>query len=96
MLYHVSHAALGMIRVSVAVLKGSGVRINCISPGQIDVSVSLNGFDMRGMTAHLPPAGMQSAVVQEADIELERAGLPEEVGRVTGFLASGFSSYITN
>jgi enoyl-[acyl-carrier-protein] reductase (NADH) len=26
---------------------------------------------------------------------LERSGLPIEVGRVAGFLASGFSSYIT-
>lgn len=90
-----SHAALGVVRAGVAVLKGTGVRINCISPGQIDVGVSLNGFDMRGMTAQLPPAEMQSAAVQKANIGLERAGLPEEVGRVAGFLASGFSSYIT-
>jgi NAD(P)-dependent dehydrogenase (short-subunit alcohol dehydrogenase family) len=47
------------------------------------------------MTAQLPPAEMQSAAVQKANIGLERAGLPEEVGRVAGFLASGFSSYIT-
>lgn len=32
---------------------------------------------------------------QKKDIGLERAGLPIEVGRVAGFLASGFSSYIT-
>jgi NAD(P)-dependent dehydrogenase (short-subunit alcohol dehydrogenase family) len=32
---------------------------------------------------------------QQKDIGLERAGLPIEVGRVAGFLASGFSSYIT-
>ncbi len=90
-----SHAALGVVRAGVAVLKGTGVRINCISPGQIDVGVSLNGFDMRGMTAQLPPAEMQSKTVQHNQIGLERAGLPEEVGRVAGFLASGFSSYIT-
>lgn len=90
-----SHAALGVVRAGVAVLKGTGVRINCISPGQIDVGVSLNGFDMRGMTAQLPPAEMQSPAMQKSNIGLERAGLPEEVGRVAGFLASGFSSYIT-
>jgi len=33
--------------------------------------------------------------VQKEQIGLERAGLPQEVGRVAGFLASGFSSYIT-
>jgi len=89
------HAALGVVRAGVAVLKGTGVRINCISPGQIDVGVSLNGYDSKGMTAQLPPADLQSKAVQRANIGLERAGLPTEVGRVAGFLASGFSSYIT-
>lgn len=90
-----SHAALGVVRAGVAVLKGTGVRINCISPGQIDVGVSLDGFDMRGMTNQLPPAEMQGKGLQKANIGLERAGMPAEVGRVAGFLASGFSSYIT-
>jgi len=74
---------------------GTGVRINCISPGQIDVGVDLQNFDMRGMTAQFPPASLQSKETQQKDIGLERAGLPIEVGRVAGFLASGFSSYIT-
>jgi NAD(P)-dependent dehydrogenase (short-subunit alcohol dehydrogenase family) len=90
-----SHAALGVVRAGVAVLKGTGVRINCISPGQIDVGLGLNRFDMSGVTAQLPPAEMQSPAMQKANIGLERAGLPEEVGRVAGFLASGFGSYIT-
>jgi len=90
-----SHAALGVVRAGVAVLKGSGVRINCISPGQIDVGVDLQGFDMRGMTSQFPPASLQSKETQMRDIGLERAGLPIEVGRVAGFLASGFSSYVT-
>jgi hypothetical protein len=38
-----SHAALGVVRAGVATLKGSGVRINCISPGQIDVGVDWKG-----------------------------------------------------
>lgn len=42
---------------------GSGVRINCISPGQIDVGVDLKGFDMRGMKSQLPPSNLQSAEV---------------------------------
>jgi NAD(P)-dependent dehydrogenase (short-subunit alcohol dehydrogenase family) len=33
--------------------------------------------------------------MQQQTIGLERAGLPQEVGRVAGFLASGFGSYIT-
>jgi NAD(P)-dependent dehydrogenase (short-subunit alcohol dehydrogenase family) len=54
------YAALGVVRAGVTVLKGISMRMNCISLGQIDVSVSLNGFDIRGMTAQLPPAEMQS------------------------------------
>lgn len=38
-----SHAALGVVKAGVATLKGSGVRINCISPGQIDTGVDLQG-----------------------------------------------------
>ncbi|RDW71419.1 NAD(P)-binding protein-1 [Coleophoma cylindrospora] len=90
-----SHAALGVVRAGVAVLKGTGVRINCISPGQIDVGVDLQGFDMRGMTSQFPPASLQAKETQELHNGLERSGLPVEVGRVAGFLASGFSSYIT-
>ncbi|KAI9710747.1 MAG: tRNA(m(1)G37)methyltransferase [Bogoriella megaspora] len=89
------HAALGVVRAGVAALKGTGVRINCISPGQIDVGVDLNAFDMRGMSSQLPPASLQGEKAQKENIGLERAGLPQEVGRVAGFLASGFSSYIT-
>ncbi|KAI4105118.1 MAG: hypothetical protein LQ345_007245, partial [Seirophora villosa] len=65
-----SHAALGAVRSGVAVLKdltaasaGTGVRINHIAPGQIDVGVDLKNFDMRGMTAQLPPASLQSKEV---------------------------------
>ncbi|KAK3328899.1 hypothetical protein B0H66DRAFT_596508 [Apodospora peruviana] len=92
-----AHAALGVVRAGVAVLKGSrsNVRINCISPGQLDVGVDLHGMDMRGMTAQFPPARMQERQEQEKIIGLERAGRPQEVARVAGFLASGFSSYVT-
>jgi len=90
-----SHAALGVVRAGVAVLKGTGIRINCISPGQIDIGVDLKGFDMRGMSSQLPPSSLQGPEAQKSIVGLERAGLPQEVGRVAGFLASGFSSYVT-
>lgn len=89
-----SHAALGVVRSGVATLKGTGMRINCISPGQIDIGVSLanggtnSGVGAKGQVLQMPEA-------QKPNIGLERAGLPMEVGRVAGFLASGFSSYIT-
>lgn len=41
-----SHAALGVVRAGVAVLKGTGVRINCISAGQIDVGVNLQNVSL--------------------------------------------------
>jgi NAD(P)-dependent dehydrogenase (short-subunit alcohol dehydrogenase family) len=37
------HAAMGVVRAGVKVLKGSGVRINAVSPGQVDVGVDLQG-----------------------------------------------------
>ena len=49
---------------------GSGVRINCISPGQIDVGIDLKAFDMRGMSSQLPPANLQSAAVSVIDVAL--------------------------
>ncbi|KAF6842459.1 3-oxoacyl-(acyl-carrier-protein) reductase [Colletotrichum musicola] len=90
-----NYAALGVVKAGVAVLKGTGVRINCISPGQVDVGIDLNGIDMKGMNSQFPPASLQSKEASEATIGLERPGTPQEVARVAGFLASGFSSYIT-
>ncbi|KAI9878942.1 MAG: hypothetical protein M1830_010060 [Pleopsidium flavum] len=93
-----SHAALGAVRAGVAILKGTGIRINCISPGQIDVGISLSTSPTtttQGPTSQLPPADLQSIEVQKQNIGLERAGTPSEVARVAGFLASGFSSYVT-
>lgn len=80
----------------VATLKGSGVRINCISPGQIDCGVNLESLDRKGQTHQLPPSSLQSKDVQKQLIGLERAGLPYEVARVAGFLASDFSSYMVS
>ncbi|GME26972.1 Short-chain dehydrogenase/reductase SDR [Neofusicoccum parvum] len=80
---------------SVASTYGTGVRINCVSPGQIDMGIDLKGFDMRGMNSQLPSSSLQSEKTQKEHIGLERAGLPQEVAKVVGFLASGFSSYIT-
>jgi NAD(P)-dependent dehydrogenase (short-subunit alcohol dehydrogenase family) len=90
-----SHAALGVVRAGVAVLKGTNVRINAITAGQIDVGVDLKtgGKELEG--GQFPPASMQGEEVQKRIIGLERAGRPEEVARVAGFLASGFSSYVT-
>jgi len=52
-------------------------------------------MDMRGMSDQFPPARLQDKDTKETIIGLERAGRPQEVARVAGFLASGFSSYVT-
>jgi len=90
-----SHAALGVVRAGVVALQGSGVRINCISPGQIDVGVDLQTVDARGRGLQASPASLQSSTAQQQSIGLQRVGAPIEVARVAGFLASSFSSYMT-
>jgi len=91
-----SHAALGVVRSGVLVLKGTGVRINAVMAGQIDVGVDLKDCGVKEMAmGQFPPAALQGEESQKRGIGLERAGRPEEVGRTVGFLASGFSSYIT-
>lgn len=90
-----AHAALGVVRAGVAVLRGTGVRINCVSPGQVDSGINLAGDDVKDMETQLPPSSLQSKESQRDHIGLGRAGLPTEVARVAGFLASGFSSYMT-
>lgn len=79
-----SHAALGLVRSGVASLKGKGVRINSISAGQIESGVQANG------SSHETEVENH----QTSSPDVERAGLPQEVARVVGFLASGFSSYV--
>lgn len=76
-----SHAALGVVKAGVGVLKGTGVRINCISAGLVGDGLAEKSSTKKSELTDV--------------VGLGRAGLPEEVGRVAGFLASGFSSYVT-
>jgi NAD(P)-dependent dehydrogenase (short-subunit alcohol dehydrogenase family) len=79
-----AHAALGVVRAGVPSLKGTGVRINCVSAGSITdpssqvVDIGAHGKETQGKAS-----------------EVDRLGLPMEVARVVGFLSSGFSSYVT-
>jgi NAD(P)-dependent dehydrogenase (short-subunit alcohol dehydrogenase family) len=64
-----SHAALGVVRSGVLVLKGTGVRINAICAGQIDVGVDLGESGMKEMqNGQFPPAGLQAAEVRSFTI----------------------------
>lgn len=59
---------LGTFNIPLNLLAGTGVRINCVSPGQIDVGVDLKDIDMRGMTSQLPPASLQTKEVRKSSI----------------------------
>jgi NAD(P)-dependent dehydrogenase (short-subunit alcohol dehydrogenase family) len=104
------HAVLGLVKASVIQLKGSGIRINCVSSGTIDMGIELSKvrlqklplifqqFEEQNGTANgkLPnlKIGLQNAEHVGKTVGLERPGEPEEVAKVVGFLASGFSSYV--
>lgn len=66
-----AHAALGVVRAGVAVLKGSGVRINAISPGQIDVGLDLNGVSLSIVVANYFKAGE----VTDEDHQMDMRGM---------------------
>ena len=58
--------------------------------------MDLKGAGLKEMEmGQFPPSSLQSEESRRRVVGLERAGRPDEVGRVAGFLASGFSSYIT-
>lgn len=65
------------------------MRINCISAGLIDdAGGEVNGASSNGGVQDKASSGNVDS------IGLERAGLPQEVARVVGFLSSGFSSFV--
>lgn len=75
-------AILSLVRSMADELANDGVRINAVSPGQIDTPI------MAATKAHHPGHF-------ERRIMLGRYGLAEELGRVIRFLLSDEASYIT-
>jgi 3-oxoacyl-[acyl-carrier protein] reductase len=57
-----------------------GITVNAVAPGIIDTAMSASAFDA-GAVARMVP--------------MKRAGTPEEVADLIGFLASGRAAYIT-
>ena len=88
------HAALGVVRAGVAGLRGSGIRINCVTPGHIDIGYDPSAV-ARGSSGTATSTCSQASAAQQTSTAPDRAGLPIEVASTVGFLASGFSSYIT-
>ncbi|GAB2845630.1 SDR family NAD(P)-dependent oxidoreductase [Pseudoduganella ginsengisoli] len=74
---------LSLVRALADALGRDGIRINCISPGQILTPM------IKPVVDHLPPGAFERRIL------LSRLGRPEEVGKVARFLLSDEASYIT-
>jgi 3-oxoacyl-[acyl-carrier protein] reductase len=79
--YAAAKGALHAATRTLALELGSrGVTVNCVAPGLIETAMSEGAFD--------------AAMLQRL-VPLQRAGKPEEVADLVGFLASDAASYIT-
>ena len=68
-------------------LKGTGIRVNAVSPGVVPTS----GYELLGLTKEQIKEFVD---VQAATIPLGRVGTPEEIANVVAFLASDDSSFV--
>jgi len=69
-------------------LKGTGIRVNAISPGVVPTP----GYDLLGLS----PEQIQSFIdLQVQNIPLGRVGTPDEIAKAVVFLASDDSSFVT-
>jgi NAD(P)-dependent dehydrogenase (short-subunit alcohol dehydrogenase family) len=87
--YSASNAAIRNFARSWAVdLKGSGIRVNVLTPGPTETPGLMNG---------LRRTGMQDQLVADliAEVPLGRMGDPDETAAVALFLASDDSSFMT-
>ncbi len=74
-------ALIGATKSAARELGPNGIRVNCIAPGLIDTDM------IAGLDDHVREKRRQQ-------IALKREGTPEEVAKLTLFLASDMSSYI--
>ena len=68
-------------------LKGSGIRVNAISPGVVPTP----GYELLGLTEEQIE---NFVAVQAAGIPLGRVGTPDEIAKAVVFLASDDSSFV--
>jgi gluconate 5-dehydrogenase len=78
-------AILGVVRALSAELAGGGIRVNGVAPGWIDTPL------FRGATSN-DPERLRKILGR---IQMQRVGLPEEIGWACVFLASAAASYVT-
>lgn len=86
--YGATKAALrALVRSWVLDIKGSGIRINLLSPGPV------NTPSLKGIFASPEEADAALSFLAERST-LGRIGEPEEIGRAVAFLASDAASYV--
>jgi gluconate 5-dehydrogenase len=78
-------AILGVVRALSAELAAGGIRVNGVAPGWIDTPL------FRGATSN-DPERLRKILGR---IQMQRVGLPEEIGWACVFLASAAASYVT-
>lgn len=86
-IYGASKAALrNLVRAWVVDIKGSGIRINVVSPGPIRTQSLMEFF----------PEGQQDAILEflESRSTVGRLGQPDDIAKAVAFLASDSSGYI--
>jgi NAD(P)-dependent dehydrogenase (short-subunit alcohol dehydrogenase family) len=69
-------------------LKGTGIRVNVVSPGPIDTP------GLRGVTDGTEEGYKQFIDAMAAGVPLGRVGQPEEIAKAAVYLASDDSSYV--
>jgi NAD(P)-dependent dehydrogenase (short-subunit alcohol dehydrogenase family) len=84
------HAVVGLMRCAALELAPQGIRVNSVNPGPIETRMMRSLED--GMA---PGAGQTAHDALAAAIPLKRYGTPEEVARLTLFLASDDGAYCT-
>lgn len=83
-------AVIGMTQTLALELASTGVRVNCVCPGPIaDTKMRDDAEEIHRRI------GFPSAEERTASIPLGRLGTPEDVARVTCFLASDEADYMT-
>jgi 3-oxoacyl-[acyl-carrier protein] reductase len=76
-------ALIAMTKSLASELGGTGLRVNCVSPGWVTTDMS------RDAIAQAPDDGIRRA------IPIGRAGEPEEIAGPIAFLASDLASYVS-
>ena len=97
------HAVLGLVKSGVAQLKGSGIRINIVSSGTIDMGIELSKVDQGGL-AQLTrlvsgddkwPYARESSPSEECFAEFRVYQTDSGTRAVRGTRRSGKSSWVS-